>query len=145
MSWLRKQFNPKMHALFTPSNIEKYRGNVPIVLRSKYEGKFANWCDNNRDIIWWSSENIAIPYRHPIKKKIVNYWPDFIICIKDKTYIIELKPESQTKPPKHSNRKSLLNEQAIYLVNKAKWQAAINYCEKFGYSFMVVKNESLMK
>jgi len=145
MSWLRSQYNPKLHTLFIPKNIEKYRGNVPIVMRSKYERMFAEWCDNNPNITSWSSENLSISYYHPIKRKIVNYWPDFIIMVNNKTFIIELKPERQTKAPKYSKRKSLLDEQATYLVNKSKWKSAKEYCERMGYNFMVVTNESIMR
>jgi hypothetical protein len=141
----KANFNPRRHTLFIPKNIEKYCGRMPIILRSKYERSFAEWCDRNDKITQWECEGLPIPYYHPIKRKIVNYWPDFIIHINNKVIIIELKPEIQTKSPKHSKRKSLLNEQATYLVNKAKWDAAKSYCDKFGFGFMVIKNESLMK
>jgi len=144
-SWMRSQYNPKIHTLYTPINIEKYRGNVPLVMRSRAEFKFAEWCDRNPNIVWWSSENIKIPYYHPIKKKLVNYWPDFVICVHSKVYIIELKPEKQTVAPKYSKRKSLIQEQATYLVNRSKWRAAKEHCTKLGYSFMVVTNESIYK
>jgi len=144
MSWLRRQYNPKLHTLFIPKNIDKYRGNVPLVARSKYELAFCNWCDHTKNVVWWSSENLKIPYFHPIKKKQVGYWPDFILKIQDNIYVVELKPEIQTKPPVYSKRKSLLNEQAIYMTNVAKWNACKTYCEKLGYTFMVIKNESLM-
>jgi hypothetical protein len=144
---MRSQFNPKMHTLYTPENIEKYMGNVPIVMRSKMEHKFATWCDGSPNIVMWSSETVAIPYYNPVKKRKANYYPDFIVKLKtnegNKVYVIELKPESQTVKPKYSKRKSLLNEQMMYLINVAKWQACKSYCDKFGYKFMVMTNESL--
>jgi len=143
MSWMRSQFNPKLHTLFLPENIEKYRGNVPIVMRSKYERKFAIWCDKTSKVSWWSSENMAIPYYNPIKKRKANYWPDFIININDKVYIIELKPGKETKPPVYSKRKSLLREQLKYKINIAKWNSCKEYCNKYGYTFMVITNENL--
>jgi hypothetical protein len=149
MSWMRSQFNPKMHTLFVPNNIEKYSGNVPIVMRSKMERKFAMWCDESSNVLMWSSETLKVPYYNPIKKRKANYYPDFIVKFRtndgDKIYIIELKPESQTTKPKYSKRKSLLNEQMVYLVNTAKWRAAKEFCENYGYNFMVVTNESVNK
>jgi hypothetical protein len=146
MSWMRSQFNPKMHTLFVPENIEKYMGNVPIVMRSRMEGKFARWCDNSPSVSKWSSETLAVPYYNPVKKRKANYYPDFIVKFSNnKIYIIELKPEKECYKPVYSKRKNLLLEQSKFIVNRCKWNACKAYCDKFGYHFMVVTNESLMK
>lgn len=79
MGYMRHVYNPTKHKLFVPKNLEKYDGNVPIVLRSGLELKFALWCDNEIKIVKWSSETIAIPYWNPIKKRYANYYPDFFI------------------------------------------------------------------
>lgn len=146
---MRSQFNPKLHTLYTPENIEKYKGNVPIVMRSRMERKFAEWCDRHPRILMWSSETVTVPYYNPVKKRKATYYPDFIVKLRtndgDKIYVIELKPESQTVKPKYSKRKSLLNEQMVYLINQAKWQACESFCSKYGYKFMVITNESLNK
>jgi hypothetical protein len=155
MSWMRTQFNPKRHKLYTPVNAEKYKGGVPIVMRSGLEMKFAQWCDKTTSIIWWSSENLAIPYVHPIKKdkkgnpKKVHYYPDFALKVNtqdgEKIFIIEIKHEKEATKPKYGNRKTLLNEQMTYMVNMAKWNACMKYCAKYGYEFKVVTNKTIEK
>lgn len=114
-------------------------------MRSKYERQFAIWCDRNDDIVWWSSENIVIKYYHPIKKRVASYYPDFCICVNNKIIVIELKPKRECSTPKYSKRKSYLNEQAIYLVNKMKWEACKKYCERNNWQFIVITNESIIK
>jgi hypothetical protein len=143
MSWMRKNYDPARHILFTPMNVEKYKGNVPLVMRSRYEHQFALWCDNTDKVKWWSSENIRVPYFHPVKGKIVGYWPDFIINIDNKIVLIELKPQRETIAPKMSRRKSLLREQTIFKINMAKWKAAKAFCDKYGWEFKIIVNESL--
>ena len=59
------------------------------------------YCDRNDDIIYWASEELAIPYFSPIDKKVHRYFPDFIIkTSKGKRYMIEIKPAKYLKPPK---------------------------------------------
>ena len=50
------------------------------------------YCDKNDDIIYWASEELAIPYINPIDKKRHRYFPDFIIKTK--------KPRPKTKKSK---------------------------------------------
>jgi hypothetical protein len=153
MGWMRSQYNPKRHKLYVPTNIEKYRGNVPIVMRSGLELKFAQWCDKTSSVLEWSNENLAIPYLHPVKKdklgnrKRVNYYPDFQIVVAttngNKVIVVEIKHEKDTVAPKVSNRKSLLNEQVAYTINLAKWQACYNFCTKYGWDFKIITNKTL--
>lgn len=146
MSWMRKNYNPKIHTLYVPVNIDKYKGGgVPLVMRSKYELHFSKWCDATDAVIWWSNENIKVPYFHPIKRKVVGYWPDFIICINNKIIMIELKPEREVNAPRLTNRKSLLNEQGTFMVNMAKWRSAKKYCDERNWEFKIITNESLIK
>ncbi len=49
---------------YRPSYTEKYKGNpMNILYRSLWERKFMVYCDKNRNILEWWSEEIAIPYR----------------------------------------------------------------------------------
>jgi hypothetical protein len=140
---MRKNYDPSRHILFTPTNIDKYKGHVPLVMRSRYEHQFAIWCDTTDKVKYWSNENIRVPYFHPIKRKQVGYWPDFLININNKIIMIELKPLRETIRPKVTGRKSLLNEQVKFVINSAKWHAAKAFCDKYGWEFKVITNESL--
>ena len=37
------------------------------------------YCDNNPNILEWGSEEIIIPYKSPLDKKVHRYFPDFFI------------------------------------------------------------------
>ena len=116
---------------FKPKNYKKYKGDpTKIFYRSLWERKFMVYCDNNDAVIEWGSEEIIIPYRSPIDKKVHRYFPDFYIkyvnskgqAIRE---IIEVKPKSQTLPPKEQKRRTqkFLREVATYAVNQAKMES----------------------
>lgn len=61
-------------------------------------------------------------------------------------YLIEIKPKKQTmKPATHGNKKrsTVLHENATYMVNIAKWQAAQDWCDKRGYKFQILTEDHL--
>ena len=99
--------------LYKPLNPRKYRGNpTNIVYRSLWEKKYMKYCDSTPSILEWGSEEIAIPYRSPIDRRVHRYYPDFYIKVREKSgkiskYIVEIKPKKQTKPP-HGQDKSCL-------------------------------------
>ena len=136
---------------FHPQNPEKYVGNPNnIVYRSGWELKFMQWCDRNPNIIKYGSEETIIPYYNPIKNKICNYYPDFIIQVREqngetKTYLIEVKPKKQTKPPVKKSRatKSFIYETKTYAVNQAKWKAAKEWCDDRKIEFKIITEEEL--
>lgn len=126
--------------VFTPTHPEKYRGNVHnIVFRSSWELSFAKFLDGNKHVMEWASEEIAIPYFNPIKKRMANYFPDFWVRFKDKdgnecVELIEIKPSDQVKPPK----KGSLEQQATWVQNQAKWKAAIIFCRSKQIKFRIL-------
>ena len=87
---------------WTPKHIEKYAGDhTKIVCRSSWETKFFNWCDNNPNIISYSSEETVIPYRCATDNKPHRYFMDARIQVRQangilKTYLVEIKPHAQT-------------------------------------------------
>ena len=137
-------------SLFKPTKPKKYKGDVRnIICRSSWERKFCNWCDLNGSIIEWGSEEFWIPYRAP-DGKVRRYFPDFIIKVKEstghiKTYVIEVKPAKQTKPPKKKKKvtKSYLYECTTYAVNQAKWKAAKEWCADRKVEFKIVTEKEL--
>ena len=116
-------------SLFKPTKPKKYKGNVNnIICRSSWEAKFCNYCDLNENIIEWGSEEFWIPYRSPLDNRVHRYFPDFLIKIKEntgnlKTYVIEVKPRKQTRPPIKRKKvsKNFIRESTTYAVNQAKW------------------------
>jgi len=63
-----------------------------------------------------------------------------------KSYLVEIKPYSQTKPPKESKRKkktTILYEKITYAVNQAKWDAAKQYAAKKNMEFLILTEREL--
>lgn len=131
---------------YTPINPNKYQGDPSdIVMRSSWETKFAIWCDTNPSVISWSSETTVIPYKCPTDNKWHRYFVDFKIQVKNKdgmlkTYVVEIKPYSQTFPPNQPQRKTkkYLTEVMTWGKNNAKWEAAKQYCRDRGYEFIIL-------
>ena len=64
-------------AAYVVQRPEKYVGqNVPYY-RSSWELAFMKMCDSHPYITQWASENIKIPYRHPVTGKHTVYVPDY--------------------------------------------------------------------
>jgi len=132
-------------------NIEKYKGDpTNVTYRSLWERKFMKYCEENPHILEWSSEEIIIPYRSPIDRKIHKYYPDFLIKIRNskniiENILIEIKPKKQTTPPKKPNRmsKKYINEVYTYGVNEAKWKAAEEYCKDRKWKFEIITEDHL--
>jgi hypothetical protein len=133
--------------LFKPIFPEKYAGDpTNIIMRSSWETKFANWCDKNPSIIRWSSEETVIPYRCPTDNHIHRYFVDFkITTSNNKTYLIEVKPEKQTKPPEYPGKqtKRYIIESLTYMKNQAKWIAAREYAKDRGWEFKILTEYEL--
>jgi len=142
---------------FEPSNPQKYIGDIHnIIYRSSWEYRFCVYCDTNESILKWSSEPIAIKYVNPLDKKEHDYNVDFYI--KDQAiseiqeWIIEIKPEKQTKKPifEGSNAtlqklKSYNRNMQIWITNQAKFKAAKHWAEKRGFKFGVVGENFLFR
>ena len=139
---------------FKPKNRDKYKGNpTNIIYRSLWERRFMVYCDSNNSVVKWSSEEIVIPYRSPFDRKIHKYYPDFWVKIKKhdgtiETSIIEVKPKSQTIPPKDTSRKRksgrFLLEMKRYGINEAKWIDANTYCIYKNWKFKIITEDHLL-
>jgi len=144
----KKEF---LQGKYRPINPQKYKGDVTnIIYRSSWERKFLQYCDMNENILEYSSEEIALPYRSPIDNKIHRYFPDFYIKVKEssgqiKKYIIEIKPKKQTIEPEVKKRKtkSYIYEVYEYAKNQAKWKAAKEFCKDRLWEFKVLTEEDL--
>ena len=129
----------------------KYKGNpTKVVYRSSWELKFMNYCDTNINILEWGSEEMYVWYRSPVDNKPHRYFPDFYIKAREsngqiKKYIIEVKPQRQTKPPAKPKRQTrgYLREAYEYAKNQAKWKAAKDFCEDRRWEFKVLTENEL--
>ena len=136
---------------YTPIYPSKYQGNTKhIICRSSWERKFCQWCDMNNSIISWASEEFSIPYVSPKDNRVHKYYPDYLIKVKEKndmikTYVVEVKPFKQTRPPKTPKRKTsrYINEVRNYAINDAKWKNATEYCKDRDMEFIIITEDEL--
>jgi hypothetical protein len=136
---------------FRPKHPQKYDGDpTNIIYRSSWELRFMIWADEKPNVTKWRSEETVIPYISPIDNKLHRYFVDFQIQIKDKTgalktYLIEIKPEIQTKPPVVQRRvtKRYLEEVVTWGKNEAKWKAAKEYAKDRGWEFLIITEKNL--
>lgn len=136
---------------YKPKNPDKYLGDpTNIIYRSSWERQCMVYFDNNPNILQWGSEEIIVPYRSPIDNRIHRYFTDFVIRAKQadgkvQTTLIEVKPKKQTQPPKIQSRKTkrYLNEVTTYLVNEAKWKAAVEFCKDRNWKFQIITENEL--
>jgi len=137
---------------YKPRNPKKYKGNpTNIIYRSSWERTFCKYCDLTESVEQWQSEEKAVWYYDPCSKKKRRYFPDFIIKFKDskgimKTEMIEIKPARQVAGPNpHPKRRTQgwMNEVRTFITNRAKWDAAMEYCEDRGWSFRIITEKEL--
>ena len=138
-----------------PSNPDKYVGDVNnIVVRSSWEKKVMIRFDTDPSVLKWNSEGVVIPYINPIDKKPHRYFPDFIIMCRTasgeiRKSIVEVKPYSQTVLPKvkksksKKTQKTMLTEISTYAVNRAKFDAAEEFCAKNNMDFVILSEADL--
>lgn len=131
---------------FMPMNKDKYLGNVNnIIYRSSWELKMMRWCDRNPSVIKWNSEDVVIKYFSKADNKYRNYHMDFYIICRQLDgnivkLLIEVKPYSQTIPPKKRGKKSeqtYINELHTWQVNKDKWEQAEKFALQNGMFFKI--------
>lgn len=133
---------------FVPKNPQKYVGKSVnrIMFRSSWELAFMKWLDSNDAVLRWGSEELAIPYVHPVDRRVHRYFPDMIVMYLDvtgqvKKEIIEIKPYKESvETPRMSER----DAQAL-MVNKEKWKYAADWAERNGASFRVLTERSMFK
>ena len=136
---------------YTPIHPEKYKGDpTDIIMRSSWETRFALWCDKNPAVVEWSSETTVVPYICPTDNRAHRYFVDFKIRVMDKsgvlkTYLVEIKPDVQTRPPELPQRKTkrYITEVMTWGKNDAKWRAAREYCKDRGYEFIILTEKHL--
>ena len=146
---MRKRYKGK----YKIKNPNKYLGNpTNIIYRSLMERRFMEWCDSNDKCYKWSSEEVVIPYISTIDNKQHRYFPDFLIQTPKGWFLIEVKPLTQSRPPKKlvvenlelKKKRRYIKSVQTWLVNEAKWKAATKVCEKKGWSFQILTEKQLV-
>tara|TARA_B100000900_G_scaffold377992_1_gene361852 strand:+ start:4 stop:441 length:438 start_codon:yes stop_codon:yes gene_type:complete len=135
---------------YKPSYPQKYKGDpTNVIYRSLWERKFMVYCDKNENILEWSSEEIALPYKSPLDNRIHRYFPDFYIKVKEgnriQKYLVEIKPKRQVSEPKVPKRKTkgYIYEVKEYVKNQAKWKSAQEFCEDRQWKFKIMTEDDL--
>ena len=70
---------------YIPENAEKYVGAKKPYYRSSWELAFMKMCDSHPYITQWASENLKIPYRHPVTGKHTVMFQTLQSCTQIKT------------------------------------------------------------
>lgn len=130
---------------FTMTQPEKYVGTKVPTYRSSWEFQFMRFCDTNKSVQKWASEAVSIPYRDPLTGRQTIYVPDFFIQYVDKNQkmhveLIEIKPASQSILERVGKNKY---NQAQYVKNQAKWQAANIWCKQQGIKFRILNENDM--
>lgn len=130
---------------FTPKNPQKYIGNHEPIYRSGWELTFMTFCDSNNQVLYWASEALKIPYKHPLTGKSTIYIPDFFVVYQNKfgkkvAEVVEIKPKKQSLI---ESRVASAKDRAIVAINHAKWGAAMGYCKQQGFGFRVITEDQL--
>ena len=131
---------------FKPKNKSKYSGDVDnIIYRSSWELAVLKWCDETASVVKYSSEEVVIPYRWDVDKRMHRYFMDFKITFDNgKTLLVEVKPDKETRPPKRPDKsKRYINEAMTYVKNQNKWDAAETYAKDRGWEFQVWTEKTL--
>ena len=108
---------------YKPKNPQKYKGNTEnIIYRSLWERKVMVWLDKSPNIVWWTSEELAITYFNPVDKNLHKYYPDFVFLQKTN--------EKETKTVIEVNNSSL-NPRGFRQNSKENYKTILKYCEKY--------------
>lgn len=137
--------------LFIPKNPQKYTGDVRnIIYRSSWELRAFQWADMTPSVLSWSSEETIIPYVCETDGRLHRYFVDLKLKITStdgsiKDYVVEIKPYSQTQPPKYPGRqtKRYIEEAMTFIKNQSKWKAARKYAEDRNMKFVILTEKEI--
>lgn len=109
------------------------------------------FCDDTDSVLEWSSEEVIVPYRSPLDKRVHRYFVDFWVKVRNKeglveTMLVEIKPKKQTVEPVLEGKKPTRKNLELardWIINSAKWEAAREYCADRGWTFKVLTEDNI--
>ena len=140
--------------IYVVKNRQKYIGTKNPVFKSLWEQRTFYELDNLAHVARWGYECQQIPYFHPIYKRTSVYYPDLFVTTDIggvlKNFMIEIKPAKFAVPPPPPKAKNptpgvidkYRKAQAAYMINVAKWEAAVAWCRRHKVEWMVMTEES---
>jgi hypothetical protein len=121
-----------------------------VQYKSSLELRAFRYADMNPKIKHWSCEPFAIPYIKPTDGKVHRYYIDLYLEFKSgKKFLVEIKSKSETSKPKQpkklteKSKRSYDYKLATWFVNKAKWEAAEEFCKNNNMVFKILTEEQL--
>lgn len=127
--------------LYMPVNPSRYSGSLSCIrARSSWELSFMERLDMHPAVTRWNYEPIFIPYWNPLwSGRISKYFPDFWVEYtscggEELKVIVEIKPAKQLVLTATTDR----NDRFRYIVNQAKWKAALAFAVQQGATFRIV-------
>lgn len=149
----KKGYSGFVQGTYEVANKDKYVGTKNPRYLSSYELQVFRWADHHPSIIRWGSETTIIPYLDPRIQRKRRYMVDIFIEVEDregnrKTYLVEIKPAAQTKPPVKTARKRqdvYEKEVETFTTNVLKWEAAKKFCQERGWDFMILTEHQIFK
>lgn len=154
---------------YTPNNkdkVIKLNALGGLFYRSGMELKVMKYLDFNENVIKWGAECLKIPYqmKHFDNGDVVLkehcYYPDFYYELKigniTNIVVAEVKPMNEYKMvqdllegklsiPVNGTKKLKNFEYSLKMAykNKTKFETMINWCDKKGYKFIIITEETL--
>jgi len=106
------------------------------------------WLDLTDAVLFWSSEEIVIPYLFTVDNKMHRYFPDFYFELqkqdKIEKYLIEIKPMKDIViNKKQKNQQRMLDNAITIERNRCKWLAASSFASVHGLIFKVLTENDL--
>lgn len=133
-------------------NKHKYIGSGEPYYRSGWELRVMMLFDKHPNILAWASEPFKIPYYNPFTGKNTVYVPDFFINYVDsngvdRKELIEIKPlkDITTDKTLTERKKVTQKDKMTVMLNRLKWEAAIQFCKKAGITFRVLTEHDIFR
>lgn len=129
-----------------PMKCENVIHKKAVIFRSSWEELFMRWLDETDAVISWSSELVKIVYPNPLTSRFSFYYPDFTMIYLSKDgqlhkEMIEIKGRHEAVLKETHNARDRL----LYIQNLTKWEAAIKFCQKRGWTFRVLTEKDLFR
>ena len=142
----RGKYSNAATGFFIPQHPEKYVGIEKPQYKSHLELQFMMYVDRNPNVLSWGYEGTTIKYFDKAYGKVRRYYIDFTMVVKigpiRKTIWVEIKPDSETHPPKGRSRNDI-KAQMTWMTNQSKWTAARQLAKSKGYEFHVITEKHM--